>query len=240
MHLYNSEHALLAYFAIMAMSFRSLTSNREISMRLLLVGATGLVGQQVLLQALADSRIAQVVAPVRRELPAHDKLLAPRVDFEHLPQDAAWWQVDAVICTLGSTIKTTGSQAAFYRVDHDYPLAVARLAHAQGTPTYVLNSAAGANAASRFFYNRVKGELERDLAAVGFSSLTSVRPGLIGGERDERRPGEWAAQQLLRALHPLLPPRWRINPAGRIAEALLTAALQPVAGIQTITPERLV
>ncbi|WP_407274908.1 hypothetical protein V6C39_05835 [Dickeya ananatis] len=97
-------------------------------MKLLLVGATGLVGHQVLLKALAESRITQVTAPVRRELPAHDKLLAPQVSFEHLPQDADWWQADAVICTLGTTIKTAGSQAAFYRVDHDYPLAVARLA----------------------------------------------------------------------------------------------------------------
>lgn len=209
-------------------------------MRLLLVGATGLVGQQVLLQALADSRITQVVTPVRRALRPHEKLLAPLVNFEHLPQDAAWWQADAVICTLGSTIKTAGSQAAFYRVDHDYPLAVARLAHAQGTPTYVLNSAAGANAASRFFYNRVKGELERDLAGVGFSSLTLVRPGLIGGERDERRPGEWVAQQLLRALHPLLPPRWRINPADRIADALLAAALKPAIGVHVIPSAQLV
>ncbi|WJM85426.1 NAD-dependent dehydratase [Dickeya chrysanthemi] len=209
-------------------------------MKLLLVGATGLVGHQVLLNALADKRITQVTAPVRRELPAHDKLLAPQVDFEHLPQDADWWRADAVICTLGSTIKAAGSQAAFYRVDHDYPLAVARLAQAQGAPTYVLNSAAGADAASRFFYNQVKGELERDIAALGFSSLTLVRPGLIGGERDERRPGEWAAQKVLGVLHPVLPRAWRVNPAARIAEALLAAALNPVAGVQAITSEHLV
>ncbi|MCI4235888.1 NAD-dependent dehydratase [Dickeya dianthicola] len=209
-------------------------------MKLLLVGATGLVGHQVLLKALADTRITQVVAPVRRVLPAHDKLIAPPVNFEQLPQDVDWWQADAVICTLGTTIKVAGSQAAFYRVDHDYPLAAARLAHAHGTGTYVLNSAAGANASSRFFYNRVKGELERDLAGLGFSSLTLVRPGLIGGERDERRPGEWAAQQVLRVLHPLLPLSWRINPAGRIADALLEAALAPSAGVRTITSEHLV
>nr|WP_235001387.1 hypothetical protein [Nitrosovibrio sp. Nv4] len=64
-------------------------------------------------------------------------------------------------CTLGTTtIRTAGSQTAFRRVDHDYPLAVAQRAHAHGTPTYVLNSAIGADAGSRFFYNRVKSELE--------------------------------------------------------------------------------
>ncbi|ULR30394.1 NAD-dependent dehydratase [Dickeya fangzhongdai] len=209
-------------------------------MRLLLIGATGLVGHQVLVKALADTRITQVVAPARRALSAHDKLIAPPVDFEQLPEDADWWQADAVICTLGTTIKAAGSQTAFYRVDHDYPLTAARLAHAHGTPAYALNSASGANVSSRFFYNRVKGELERDLAGVGFSSLTLVRPGLIGGERDERRPGEWVAQQALRVLHPLLPLSWRINPAERIADALLAAALNPAAGVRAITSEHLV
>ncbi|ATO34642.1 hypothetical protein DZA65_03647 [Dickeya dianthicola] len=67
-----------------------------------------------------------------------------------------------------------------------------------------------------------------------------VRPGLIGGERDERRPGEWVAQQALRVLHPLLPLSWRINPAERIADALLAAALNPAAGVRAITSEYLV
>ena len=127
--------------------------------RLLLVGATGLVGRHVLAQALADPRVGGVTAPARRELPAHLKLASPRVDFERLTDAADWWQADAAICTLGTTLRTAGSKAEFRRVDHDYPLAVARLARAAGTPTYVLNSAIGADADSRFLYNRTKGEL---------------------------------------------------------------------------------
>jgi uncharacterized protein YbjT (DUF2867 family) len=82
----------------------------------------------------------------------------------------------------------------------------------------------GANPSSRFFYNRVKGELERDLATLGFRSLTIVRPGLIGGKRDETRPTETMAAIILGALHPILPRRLRINPATRIAQALIDAA----------------
>ncbi|WP_377035795.1 hypothetical protein [Microvirga sp. GCM10011540] len=130
----------------------------------------------------AHIRIDAVVAPVRRPLPAHPKLLAPRVDFERLPEDAGWWQADAVVCTLGTTIRTAGSQEAFRRVDRDYPLAVARLSREHGAETFALNSAIGADPSSRFFYNRVKGERERDLAGLGFRSLTFVRPGLIGGQ----------------------------------------------------------
>ncbi len=208
-------------------------------MKLILIGATGLVGREVLRLALSDVRVTAIVAPVRKALPPHAKLHAPLVDFDQLPPDAPWWQADAVICTLGTTMKVAGTRQAFLRVDHDYPLAVARLALAAGTRTYALNSAAGANAASRIFYNRVKGELERDLEQLGFASLTHVRPGLIGGERDVARAGEGAALRLLRVLGPVLPRRWRINPAPRIASALLEAALAGAPGVHVVSSEQL-
>ena len=210
-------------------------------MKLLLAGASGLVGGHLLRLALADARITQVIAPVRRALSTtHPKLLAPVVDYDALPEDAPWWQADAVVCALGTTMKAAGSQAAFRKVDHDYPLAVARCARAHGTPTYVLNSASGANAQSRFFYNRVKGELEQALAGMGFTSLTSARPGLIGGERRESRPAERAALLALTALGPLLPRRWRICPAQTIARAMLDAALQARAGVHVLPAETLI
>lgn len=208
-------------------------------MQLLLAGATGLVGQHVLRLALADARVTSVVALARKPLPAHPKLIAPFIDFDALAPDATWWRADAVICALGTTMKVASSQAAFRRVDLDYPLAVARLARAAGTPAYVLNSATGANASSRFFYNRVKGELEVELAALGFASLTHVRPGLIGGQRDTVRTGEALMAVVLRVLAPVLPARWRINPAEHIAQALLDAAVASAPGVHVITADHL-
>jgi uncharacterized protein YbjT (DUF2867 family) len=208
--------------------------------KLLLVGSTGLVGLHVLNLTLADPRVSGVVAPARRALPAHPKLQALLVDFDNLPEDAPWWQADAVICTLGTTMRAAGSKQAFRRVDFDYPLAVARLARQHGTPTYVLNSAIGANVSSRFFYNRVKGELERDLAGVGFPSLTYVRPGVIGGHRQEFRVGERALVLALALFGPILPRRWRLNPAQQIARALIESAINPKPGIQVITSDRLI
>ena len=208
-------------------------------MNLMIVGATGLVGRHALQIALAHPGIARVVAPVRRSVGGHPKLVAPVVDFDALPPDAPWWAVDAVVCAFGTTIRAAGSQGAFRRVDHDYPLAVARLAQRHGARTFVLNSAMGADAGSRIFYNRVKGEVERDLAAVGFVSLTYVRPGLIGGEREEFRLGERAATVALRALHPLLPRRWRINPADRIAQCLVDAAVQARPGVHVVASDAL-
>jgi len=203
--------------------------------RVLLAGATGLVGGHVLDRLLADARVARVVAPARRPLSRRDaRLHAPVVDFDALPDDATLWAVDAVICTLGTTLRVAGSREAFRRVDHDYPLAVAALARRHGARAFALTSAMGADAKSRFFYNRVKGDLEAALHAQGWPSLTLVRPGLIGGDRAEARPAERAAARALGALGPALPKRWRINPATRIADALVEHALAAAPGCRVV------
>ena len=203
-------------------------------------GATGLVGREVLARLLADPRVARAVASTRPPLAeTHPRLLNPVVDCDALPADADWWGVESVVCTLGTTLRHAGSRAAFRQVDHGYPLQVARHARAAGARCYALNSAAGANPRSRVFYNRVKGELERDLGAIGFESLVLVRPGLIGGVRDEHRPAEAAATVALRLLGPVLPRAWRISPAPRIADALVDAALTRPAGRHVIGPAAL-
>lgn len=205
-------------------------------MKLLLVGATGLVGQQVLSQALDDPRVEALVAPTRRALTTtHRKLVAPIIRFDDLPVSADWWQADAAICTLGTTIKKAGSRENFREVDRDYPLAVARLARKHGTPSFVVVSAMGANRNSRFFYSRVKGELEADLAALNFPSLTLVRPGLIRGEREEQRTGENIAAKVLQLFGPLVPKALRINQSSKVAQVLLNAALHDQPGTRTIS-----
>ena len=208
-------------------------------MRLIILGSTGLVGRHLLDLALANPDVSQIVAPVRRAIPAQEKLFAPVVDFDRLP-DAPWWQADAIICALGTTMRKAGSQQAFRRIDHDYPLLVARLGKQNGVNVFVLNSALGANAQSLFFYNRIKGETERDLEALGFGSLTFVRPGLIGGMREERRPVERMLQILFGAIGPVLPSQYRINPAQKIAQAMLDAALAARPGVHAIASDLLV
>ncbi|WDM63458.1 NAD-dependent dehydratase [Stenotrophomonas forensis] len=210
-------------------------------MRVMLLGATGLVGGLALPMLLDDPRCRAVVAPTRRALTlAHPKLYAPVLEFDALPEAPDWAQVDAVICALGSTMAQAGSREAFHRIDHDYPLAFAQLARGQGARAFVLNSAAGANAGSAIFYNRVKGELERDLRALEFASLTLVRPGLIGGQRQQVRRGEHFALRVLGVLGPVLPRAWRINPAERIARALVDAALAPPPGEHVVASSALV
>ncbi|MGO1720331.1 MAG: NAD-dependent epimerase/dehydratase family protein [Luteimonas sp.] len=208
-------------------------------MKLLLLGATGLVGSHVLELAIADERVHEVIAPTRRPIPERPGLVAPLVDFDSLPEDASWWRAEAVICALGTTMKQAGSREAFRRVDHHYPLQAARIARGHGVPTFVLNSAMGADPHSRFFYNCVKGELERGLRELGFTSLTFVRPGLISGKREQFRLGERVAEIVLGAAGPVLPRKWRVNPARHIALAMLEAAVEGGAGKRVVGSEEL-
>lgn len=207
---------------------------------LLILGATGLVGQQLLAQALVHPDVARVVAPTRRPLPPHPRLFNPQPDFTALPTDAPWWQADAVLCALGTTLKLAGSKAAFRAVDHDLVLLSAQCARRAGTPAFVLNSSLGASARSGSFYLQVKGQAEEALSAVGFVSLTFVRPSLLaGGPRPDARPGEALGLWFARWLRPIIPPRYRAVPVAAVARAMLAQGLQAVPGTWTIESDML-
>src|SRR5271156_4846226 len=178
-------------------------------MKVLLLGATGLVGRNALTQVLARPVITQVIAPTRKPLPPQDRLMNPVAPMlEELLPEMTNWRPNAVICATGTTSKKAGSKEAFRSVDHDLPLAFARQAYEQGARSFALVSAIGASVDSSFFYPKTKGELERDIQKIGFRSLTIVRPAMIGGERDEHRPGESIALTLSRVLAPVLPRRF--------------------------------
>lgn len=220
-----------------AATAQTATTQAALPRRLLLIGASGLVGAHALALALADPRIARVVAPTRRALPAHPKLENPIVDFEALPRDADWWAADGAVSALGTTIRVAGSQAAFRRVDVDYVVETAALARAAGVRAFALNTALGADPSARNFYLRCKGEAERGVEALDFPALTLVRPALIGGERAQPRPMERLAIRLTNALSPLLPRRYRVVHAERIARRLLEGALRDEPGLRIVESE---
>jgi uncharacterized protein YbjT (DUF2867 family) len=202
-------------------------------MKVLLLGATGAVGKETLRLALADPAI-ELLAPTRRALPPAPRLVNP-VDPAGEWVDAPW-QADAVLCTLGTTIAKAGSQAAFTAIDHDLVLRLLRRAHAAGTPTAVLVSSLGASARGNF-YLRTKHAVEEAAAAIGFRSLTILRPSMIDTERSESRPAERFGLLAMRGLAALIPRRYRAVPATRIAEAMLVAARVAAPGRQVIESE---
>lgn len=160
-------------------------------MKVMLLGATGLTGGQVLQVLLAREEVDQVVALVRHRLPTlHDKLAQHEVDFDNLDAHASLFDVDAIVCCLGTTIKKAGSQAQFRKVDLGYPLKAAELGRAHDVRAFILMSAIGASSSSTIFYNRVKGELEDALEDLGYPYLSIYHPSLLLGDRKEQRTAE--------------------------------------------------
>lgn len=196
-------------------------------MKVLILGATGLVGRSALLQAVTHEAFTHVIAPTRRLLPQHHSKLTNPVseNLETLLPDVLNWGVDAVICALGTTSAKAGSKEAFHQVDYVLPLAFAKLAHQQGAEIFALVSAIGADVNSSFFYPKTKGEVERDMKLVGFRSLTILRPSIIGGKREDSRVAEGIALVLSRVLAPILPKKFHVNPAAKIAGVLIESVI---------------
>jgi len=193
--------------------------------RILLAGATGMIGAMALRLLLTDDRVTQVIAPTRRALAPHPKLSNPLVDSTNLPIDAEWWAADGAICALGTTRAKAGSAAAFRAIDYDYALAIATRVRAGGASRFALTSSLGADARSRLLYPRTKGELEDAIDRLGFPSLTILRPGFLGGDRSEHRPMEAIVGALLRLAGPILPASARISPGATVAAMLVEAAI---------------
>jgi uncharacterized protein YbjT (DUF2867 family) len=189
----------------------------------LLAGASGLVGREILHGLLADESVRAVHALGRRDLPAgHPKLTRHRVDFKALP---ALPGAGEAFIALGTTIKVAGSQEAFRAIDFDAVIAVAKAAKAAGARRLGVVSAMGANPRSPIFYNRVKGEMEEALAELGFDTLVIARPSFLAGDRaalgQPLRSGEKLALNVSRWLSPLIPANYGSVAAASVARALL-------------------
>ena len=198
----------------------------------LLVGATGLVGSRLLTRLIAHPEYERVTALVRRpvSLEIH-KFAQVVVDFERLQEHARDFSADDIYVALGTTIKTAGSQEAFRRVDHDYPLELARIALRQGAKRFLMVTALGADAQSRVFYNRVKGEVETDIRALGLPRVWFFRPSLLIGSRVESRSGERIGVAVGKVIAPLLVGplrRYRPVAADAVAAAMIYAATRDV------------
>jgi uncharacterized protein YbjT (DUF2867 family) len=199
--------------------------------RILLTGATGLVGGHLLRLLINEPRITSIAAPTRRPLGDVAGVFNP-----HDPQltDAlaqVTEPVDTVFCCLGTTRREAGSKEAFIHADFTLVVDTAIAGLRLGAKQMLVVSAMGANARSPFFYNRVKGEMENALIAQGWPSLTIARPSMLLGDRQKTRFNE----SLLAPLFRFLPGNWKSINAQDVALALLTLAFSPnTCGVQII------
>jgi uncharacterized protein YbjT (DUF2867 family) len=202
----------------------------------LVAGGSGLVGSKLLPLLLQSPQYTRVHALSRRPLPLDHARLANRVvRFEaSLQAQLKGLQCQDAFCCLGTTIRDAGSQAAFRAVDHDLVLEFSQLALSSGAERLVVVSSVGANPASKNFYLRVKGEMEKALEALRFRALDIMQPSLLLGSRRELRPLELGAQVGMWLLNPLLlgnSARYRAIPAATVAGAMCGAAASGRRGV---------
>ena len=169
----------------------------------IIAGATGLVGNNILhqLAVRGDTPVAMARRPIK-DLPANAQLL--EINFEQFLINGELPQCDHLYLCLGTTIKTAGSRDAFRAVDFEYSLAVAKKAIQAGATGISLVSSVGANASSKNFYLKTKGQLEDAIKSLGFSSINIYRPGILMGDRSEARPLEGLGKIVFQVIDPLL------------------------------------
>jgi uncharacterized protein YbjT (DUF2867 family) len=210
----------------------------------LALGVTGLVGAKLLELLLQDAAYSRVKVLTRRPLGVqHEKLTVRIVDFDRLSAvEPEFFAVNDVFCALGTTIAQAGSQAAFRKVDFDYPLEVAKVALSQGAEQYFLVSAIGADPRSAVFYSRVKGEIEEAVAALGYPSFAAFQPSFLLGKREQTRFGEEFGIALASVLKPLmLGPlaKYRAVSAEAVAGAMIAEAKKRETGRRTVESDRI-
>ena len=202
----------------------------------LLAGATGLIGSHLLPLLLASERYSKVIVVGRRALAlTHPKLTQVVTDLDKLQDVRLQLIADDVFCCLGTTLKQAGSKEAFYKVDFLYVVTLAALAAGNFASQFMVISSMGADADSRVYYSRVKGEMEAAVRQVPFRAIHIFRPSLLLGERAQPRLGERVGAVLLRALQPLLRgPLLKYRPVrgAVVAAAMLRAADEEGGGVR--------
>lgn len=194
----------------------------------LVFGATGFIGSQLLSMLLASADYDRVTIVVRRDPGVeHGKLVTLVGDLDSLPALADRIEVDDVFIALGTTKAKVPDEAAYYRVDHDYPVRAAAVAQACGATGVFLVSVVGANASSSIFYVRTKGDTERDVIALDIPRTHVFRPSQLLGQREENRPLERLAIALWPAIDWLLvggARKYRGITGAEVARAMMRAA----------------
>jgi uncharacterized protein YbjT (DUF2867 family) len=200
----------------------------------LVIGATGLVGSNLVDLLLADPGFSKVILFLRKPSGRKDPKLEEHViDFDRPDTWRDLVKGDVLFSCLGTTLKKAGSKEAQYRVDYTYQFEFAKAAAAAKVHTYVLISSSYSSPRSKIFYSRMKGELDRDVKMLNFPSIHIIKPGILDGERSEDRPGEKTGIRMMRFFSKI--PgfrRMRPIPGRMVAQAMINASADPALGIR--------
>ena len=202
----------------------------------LVIGATGLVGSNLVDLLLADPGFSKVIIFVRRTTGRNNPKLEEHVINFDLPD--TWSNLvtgDVLFSCLGTTIKKAGTKEAQYRIDYTYQYEFAKIAASAKVHTYVLISSSYASPQSRIFYSKMKGELDRDVKMLNFPSIHIIKPGILEGKREEERPGESTGIRMMRIFSKIPGlKKLRPIPARTVAMAMINASRDPGLGIKGV------
>jgi uncharacterized protein YbjT (DUF2867 family) len=201
----------------------------------LILGATGLIGSELLKQLLADASFEKITLLVRRHVAVASPIVDQHViDFSqpdtwlHFGQD-----VDVVFCAVGTTRSKTPNLVDYRKIDFDIPVNAIRLAEKNKIQKFMLVSSVGASANSKNFYLRIKGEVEDVLKHSSIAVKGIFQPSLLLGERKERRVGEYLARAIMPVFNFMIPMKYKPIQAAVVASAMIEASKKQDSGLKT-------
>jgi uncharacterized protein YbjT (DUF2867 family) len=206
----------------------------------IVIGATGLVGMQLVALLLRDTRFEKVKIFVRRSSAVvHDKLEEHVVNFEEVDDWKKLLTGDVLYSALGSTLRKAGSREEQYKIDYTYQYKIAKIASYNDVKEYVLISSAGSHPDAKLFYSRMKGELERDIQKLPFETIHIIRPGILTGTRTEVRTAEKIGAGVMKLLS-VIPGLGGLKPirGEEVAQAMINATFRHVIGIHSYSTEQ--
>jgi uncharacterized protein YbjT (DUF2867 family) len=193
----------------------------------IVIGATGLVGRELVIQLLQHESIEKVKVFTRRQTGITHALLEEHViRFDNPDEWSDQVTGDVFFSTLGTTLKQAGSKAAQYKVDYTYQYNFARIASKNKVQVYVLVSSMGANPGSSLFYPRMKGELDLAVEVLPFRSHIIMRPSLLVGERETKRVAESMAYQVMKLVTRFALKKYRPITGTEVARAMIAASIE--------------
>lgn len=205
-----------------------LKKNNNSSLTANVIGATGLVGKQLVEKLLDNKAFTKVRVFVRRDLAiSHPKLEQHLTDFSNETTWGKHLKGDVLFSALGTTLKKAGSKEKQYQIDVSYNLNFAKRARQNGINTFVLVSSVGANPNSRIFYSRIKGELDEKADELNFNKLIILRPSALSGDREENRWMEKLSMPVTKLLTRFIMKKYRPIEASTVAKAMINAAVNP-------------
>lgn len=199
------------------------------------LGATGLVGRELVNQLLGCKDVEKVKVFVRRDMGINHPCFEQHiVDFDQVESWRPFLEGDILFSTMGTTLKKAGSKTNQFKVDYTYQYRFAEEASRKGIPVYILVSSAGASPKSAVFYSRIKGELDEAVQKLEFQKIVIIRPSILAGDREKKRPLEEISIIMMGWVTRFIFRKYRPVPAATVAAAMINAALQELPQQNTI------